>query len=222
MKKISIKELSPFLTADRKKRIEEVLSYRTKGISILLEDIYQSHNISAVLRTCDNLGIQNLYIIQDLNRMVLSKNISLGSEKWITLNIKAKGIKKKDYIKSLKKEGFKIISTVPPLREQSIPLDKFKIKKKMLICFGNEEKGLSEEILEHSDGLISIPMRGFNESYNISVSCAIIMNHLIDDAQRNNKLTKLNNNEINELRYEWYLKSIKNSSKIVRNLLKKR
>ena len=81
MKKISIKELAPLLTTDRKSRIDKVLSQRTKGISILLEDIYQSHNISAVLRTCDNLGIQNIYIIQDYNKVILAKGVSLGSEK---------------------------------------------------------------------------------------------------------------------------------------------
>ena len=88
MKKISTKNLEPLLTISRIKRIDKVLSKRTKGISVLLEDIYQGHNISAVLRTCDNLGIQNIYIIQDSNKIKLSKGVSLGSEKWVTLNIK--------------------------------------------------------------------------------------------------------------------------------------
>ena len=78
MKKISIKNLEPLLTISRIKRIDKVLSKRTKGISVLLEDIYQGHNISAVLRTCDNLGIQNIYIVQDSNKINLSKGVSLG------------------------------------------------------------------------------------------------------------------------------------------------
>ncbi len=90
MKKISIQQLAPLLTSNRKNRIDKVLSSRTKGICVLLEDIYQGHNISAVLRTCDNLGIQNIYIIQDSNEVTLSKGISLGSEKWVTMEIKRK------------------------------------------------------------------------------------------------------------------------------------
>ena len=220
MKKISIKELAPLLTTDRKSRIDKVLSQRTKGISILLEDIYQSHNISAVLRTCDNLGIQNIYIIQDYNKVILAKGVSLGSEKWITLKIKDKTTSKKEYIRSLKNQGFKIISTVPPTKEKSIDVNSLKITKKMIIAFGNEEKGLSKDIIEESDSLVSIPMHGFNESYNISVSCAIVMNQLIIDAKKQNKLTKLTEKEKSDLRFDWYMKSIKHASKVVKNLAK--
>ena len=84
----SLDDLAKFLPEDRKKRIEDVLCNRTRAISILLEDIYQGHNISAVLRTCDNLGIQDVHIFQDVNKTPLSKGISLGSEKWISLHIK--------------------------------------------------------------------------------------------------------------------------------------
>ena len=220
MKKISIKELAPLLTTDRKSRIDKVLSQRTKGISILLEDIYQSHNISAVLRTCDNLGIQNIYIIQDYNKVILAKGVSLGSEKWITLKIKDKTTSKKEYIRSLKNQGFKIISTVPPTKEKSINMNSLKITKKMIVAFGNEEKGLSDDIIKESDSLVSIPMHGFNESYNISVSCAIVMNQLIIDAKKQNKLTKLTEKEKSDLRFDWYMKSIKHASKVVKNLAK--
>jgi|TARA_B110000263_G_scaffold90729_1_gene79325 tRNA (guanosine-2'-O-)-methyltransferase len=220
MKKISIKELAPLLTTDRKSRIDKVLSQRTKGISILLEDIYQSHNISAVLRTCDNLGIQNIYIIQDYNKVILAKGVSLGSEKWITLKIKDKTTSKKEYIRSLKNQGFKIISTVPPTKEKSINVNSLKITKKMIIAFGNEEKGLSNDIIQESDSLVSIPMHGFNESYNISVSCAIVMNQLIIDAKKQNKLTNLTEKEKSDLRFDWYMKSIKHARKVVRNLAK--
>ena len=220
MKKISIKKLKPLLTISRIERIDKVLSKRTKGISVLLEDIYQGHNISAVLRTCDNLGIQNIYVIQDSNKINLSKGISLGSEKWVTLKIKKINQTKSAFVKKLKKEGFKLISTVPPSKKKSVSLEDFKIKRKMIIAFGNEEKGLSEEILSESDSFINIPMDGFNESYNISVSCAIIMNQIISQAKEKNKLTYLNKKEMDDLRLEWYIKSIRNSSKVIKNLMK--
>ena len=95
-------------------------------------------------------------------------------------------------------------------------------KKKMVVAFGNEEKGLSQEILAESDSFINIPMDGFNESYNISVSCAIIMNQIISQAKKQNKLTYLNKKEMNDLRLEWYIKSIRNSSKVIKNLIKKK
>jgi tRNA (guanosine-2'-O-)-methyltransferase len=222
MKKISIKTLAPLLTISRIERIDRVLKKRTKGISVLLEDIYQGHNISAVLRTCDNLGIQNIYIIQDSNKINLSKGISLGSEKWVTLKIKKNNQTKSDFIKGLKKEGFKLVSTVPPSKKKSIILEDFKIEKKMIIAFGNEEKGLSSEILDESESLISAPMDGFNESYNISVSCAIIMNQIISKAKKQNKLVHLNKKEMDNLKMEWYIKSIRNSSTVIKNLMKKK
>lgn len=222
MKKISIKTLAPLLTISRIERIDRVLKKRTKGISVLLEDIYQGHNISAVLRTCDNLGIQNIYIIQDSNKINLSKGISLGSEKWVTLKIKKNNQTKSDFIKGLKKEGFKLVSTVPPSKKKSIILEDFKIEKKMIIAFGNEEKGLSSEILDESESLISAPMDGFNESYNISVSCAIIMNQIISKAKKQNKLVHLNKKEMDNLKIEWYIKSIRNSSTVIKNLMKKK
>ena len=222
MKKISIKTLAPLLTISRIERIDRVLKKRTKGISVLLEDIYQGHNISAVLRTCDNLGIQNIYIIQDSNKINLSKGISLGSEKWVTLKIKKNNQTKSDFIKGLKKEGFKLVSTVPPSKKKSIILEDFKIEKKMIIAFGNEEKGLSSEILDESESLISAPMDGFNESYNISVSCAIIMNQIISKAKKQNKLVHLNKKEMDSLKMEWYIKSIRNSSTVIKNLMKKK
>ena len=92
----------------------------------------------------------------------------------------------------------------------------------MVVAFCNEEKGLSQEILAESDSFINIPMDGFNESYNISVSCAIIMNQIISQAKKQNKLTYLNKKEMNDLRLEWYIKSIRNSSKVIKNLIKKK
>ena len=187
-------------------------------LKISIKDII----LSAVLRTCDNLGIQNIYIVQDSNKINLSKGVSLGSEKWVTLNTKKSNETKKAFILRLKKEGYKIISTVPPYKKKSQTIEDFKIKKKMVVAFGNEEKGLSQEILAESDSFINIPMDGFNESYNISVSCAIIMNQIISQAKKQNKLTYLNKKEMNDMTLEWYIKSIRNSTKVIKNLIKKK
>ena len=103
MKHLKLEDLAKFVTEDRKKKIEHVLSSTVKGIIVVLDDIYQRHNISAVLRTCDNLGIQDVHVFKDNNKIDLSKGISLGPEKWVDLYIKDKNQLRLDwYKKSIK------------------------------------------------------------------------------------------------------------------------
>ncbi len=220
MKQLELDDLAKFLTEDRKKRIEDVLSNRTRAISILLEDIYQGHNISAVLRTCDNLGVQDVHIFQDVNKTPLSKGISLGSEKWISLHIKDRKMSKKVYIDNLKKEGYKIISTVSSSKKGSINLETTKFPKKIILAFGNEEKGLTKEILNNSDFFLTVPMHGFTQSYNISVCCAIVLSKIVSLLKTQNKFVPLADKDKKKLRLDWYRKSIKNSKTIIKNLTK--
>ena len=175
MNKITYKDLKKYISENRMERIDKILESRTRDICVLLENIYQPHNFNAVLRTCDNLGIQDIYCINSEKNTKAAKNVSLGAEKWITIKEKSKNETVGNFLKKIKKKGYKLIGTSPHIQGKTESITNFKAPRKFVIAFGNEEKGLSDELIRHCDKLINIPMFGFSESYNISVTCAITL-----------------------------------------------
>jgi tRNA (guanosine-2'-O-)-methyltransferase len=186
----------------------------------MLENIYQSHNINAVMRTCDNLGIQDIYSLKSDKIKKSGKNVSLGAEKWLTVKTKPRNQKVNDYLSNIKRQEYKIIGTVPKNTNTTTEVSKIKFDKKIIVAFGNEEKGLSNELLKNCDEIISIPMYGFTESYNISVSCAIILSNMMFRLRETKKKIALNSTEKELLRLEWIKKSIKNVNLILKNINK--
>src|SRR5690606_21180186 len=130
-----------------------------------VEDVYQLHNTSAVIRSCDVFGIQQLHVIEEQYGERLDKNIAMGAEKWVDVHRYETAV---DCIDRLKSDGYKIIATSP--HQTSYPLNEFDVSQKSVICFGTERSGLSSTIMDQADGYIHIPMEGFAESLNISVS----------------------------------------------------
>ncbi len=212
--------LEELVTNNRKKIIESVLNKRTRFISVMLENIYQSHNINAVMRTCDNLGIQDIYSLKSDKIKKSGKNVSLGAEKWLTVKTKPRNQKVNDYLSNIKRQEYKVIGTVPKNTNTTTEVSKIKFDKKIIVAFGNEEKGLSNELLKNCDEIISIPMYGFTESYNISVSCAIILSNMMFRLRETKKKIALNSTEKELLRLEWIKKSIKNVNLILKNIKK--
>mgnify|MGYP003348024836 FL=1 len=212
--------LEELVTNNRKKIIESVLNKRTRFISVMLENIYQSHNINAVMRTCDNLGIQDIYSLKSDKIKKSGKNVSLGAEKWLTVKTKPRNQKVNDYLSNIKRQEYKVIGTVPKNTNTTTEVSKIKFDKKIIVAFGNEEKGLSNELLKNCDEIISIPMYGFTESYNISVSCAIILSNMMFRLRETKKKIALNSTEKELLRLEWIKKSIKNINLILKNINK--
>jgi|TARA_B100000085_G_C18447091_1_gene473221 tRNA (guanosine-2'-O-)-methyltransferase len=212
--------LEELVTNNRKKIIESVLNKRTRFISVMLENIYQSHNINAVMRTCDNLGIQDIYSLKSDKIKKSGKNVSLGAEKWLTVKTKPRNQKVNDYLSNIKRQEYKVIGTVPKNTNTTTEVSKIKFDKKIIVAFGNEEKGLSNELLKNCDEIISIPMYGFTESYNISVSCAIILSNMMFRLRETKKKIALNSTEKELLRLEWIKKSIKNVNLILKNINK--
>jgi tRNA (guanosine-2'-O-)-methyltransferase len=146
-------------------------------MTIVLEDIYQSHNASAVLRTCDCFGIQDVHIVENSNRYQVNPDVALGASKWLTLVKYNRGEHNTaECLSHLKTDGYRIICTSPHEEghtPETLPLD-----GKFALVFGTELAGLSPAAMEMADGFIRIPMVGFTESLNISVSAAILMNRL--------------------------------------------
>jgi len=196
-----------FITGHKKQRISEVLQYRTRFITAVVEDVYQPHNANAVIRTCDILGIQDLHIIENRNVFKISAEVALGAQKWVTrIRYNTPGIDNtKQCCVALKKAGYRIAAA--GLDSKAIPLDEFDITENAAptaVMFGTEETGLSDSALSLADCIIKIPMFGFTQSFNISVSAALILDRLIRKVHKSEILWNLSENEKDALRSEWY------------------
>jgi tRNA (guanosine-2'-O-)-methyltransferase len=213
--------LESFITERRKKLFDSIVEFRTRYITVVLEDIYQSHNASAVIRSCDCFGIQDVHIIENRNPYRVNTDIALGADKWISLNkYRQEEQTVSETIKLLRKKGYRIVVTTP--HEPNTPLENFNIKKgKVALFFGTELKGITESIRKEADEYLKIPMYGFTESLNISVSAAIILHHLTSQLHTSAVDWKLTEQEKNEVKLNWLRKSIKNSAMIEKDFLSK-
>lgn len=201
--------LENILTDNRKERFLEVLEKRTKHFTVAVEDVFQLHNTSAVMRSCEVFGIQELNVIEERFGKRIDKQIAMGAQKWVDIN---RHDSVSGCIASLKEQGYQIIATTP--HEQDCTLEKFDISKPSAIFFGTEKEGLSEEVMQKADGFLKIPMVGFTESLNISVSAAIIIQDLTNRLRRSDIDWKLTDAEILEKRLDWTRKSIKDIKRI--------
>lgn len=214
MKEKLAKYLEKFVTQHRRDLINEILEYRTRYITVVLEDLYQSQNASAVLRTCECFGIQDVHIIENKNRYEINPDVTLGANKWLNL-IKYRGKENiiKTAVDSIKSKGYRIVATTPD--KNCTQLEDFDLKKgRSAILLGTELTGLSDEILNQSDEYINIPMYGFTRSFNISVSAAIIIHHLMSELRASKIPWNLTEREKQDIRIKWLKESIRKSDLI--------
>jgi len=201
--------LENILTDNRKEKFLKVLENRTKHFTIAVEDVFQMHNTSAVMRSCEVFGIQELNIIEQRFGKRIDKEIALGAQKWVDIN---RFDTVEGCISSLRDKGYQIIATTP--HENDCMIQDFDITKPSALFFGTEKDGLSPEILEKADGFLKIPMVGFTESLNISVSAAIIIQNLTNRLRNSDINWHLSEEEILEKRLVWAKNSIKDIKRI--------
>lgn len=214
--------LSQFVTPHRLQRFEEVLAYRTRYITVVLEDLYQPHNISAVLRSCDCFGIQDVHIIENRNKVEINPEIALGASKW--LNIYRYNINQEsntpDALNQVRKKGYRIIATTP--HDNDILLEEVDLRPgPIALVFGTELRGLSDQAMGFADVFMRIPMYGFTESFNISVSAAISLYHLTRVLHSSDIPWKLTDDEKLEVKINWLKQSIHHSELLVQDFMKK-
>lgn len=208
--------LQGYLTEERKERFLEVLKNRTKFLTVAIEDVYQMHNTSAIIRSCDVFGIQEVHVVEDRFSKRLDKNIAVGAEQWVDVY---KYQSTEECVSRLKDQGYQIMATTP--HDDSLLLPDFFPKKKTALFFGTEKEGLSEEVMQQADGFLKIPMVGFSESLNVSVSAAIIIQELAHKVRNSNVNWQLSEDEIFEKRLDWTKKSIKSVEGIIERYLSK-
>ncbi|MFC7357558.1 TrmH family RNA methyltransferase [Jejudonia soesokkakensis] len=206
--------LRGYLTERRAHLFQEILAKRTRHFTVVTEDVYQLHNTSAVMRSCEVFGVQDLHIIEELNQKSIDKEIAMGAQKWVSLQ---RHDSTKACIHTLKKEGYQIVATSP--HEHSHLLHDFDVTKKSAFFFGKESYGLSDAVLREADTYLKIPMYGFTESLNISVSAAIILQYVVTKLKQSTIDWRLSEAEKLELEIEWSKNTIKASDEIVARFL---
>jgi tRNA (guanosine-2'-O-)-methyltransferase len=205
-----LEHLETYLTESRKERFAKVLSQRTKHFTVATEDVYQLHNTSAVIRSCDVFGIQEVHIVEELNSKSIDREIAMGAQKWVDLN---RFNSVKEAISDLKQKGYQIVATTP--HEKDAMLHDFDVTKKSCFFFGRETEGLSQDVIDEADCFLKIPMVGFTESLNISVSAAVILQYVTTKLKQSDINWKLTEAEQFEKRLDWCKKTIKSYDEII-------
>ncbi len=221
MNKELIKHFSELITTERWQLMNKIIADRTRYITVVLEDIFQAHNASAVLRTCDCFGVQDVHIIENRNQYTVNPDVALGASKWLNL-VKYSEQEENTIacINNLKEKGYRIVATTP--HTDDVNLEEFDLSKgKIALMFGSELPGLTKTALNHADEFLKIPMYGFTESFNISVSASIILHHLRWKLNQSEIKWQLSNAEKDEILLNWLRQSIKRSDVVEKDFLRR-
>jgi len=209
-----VQYLKTFVADERRELFEEKIQQRTKHITVVLENIFQGRNISASIRSAECFGIQDVHIIENDNIFNDDSEVSMGAEKWIAITRhNQKKYNSTEVIKTLKSEGYQIIATTP----HNTDCDLFDVdvsKQKAALIFGSEVRGCSEQILALADKKMRIPMYGFTESFNISVSVSLCLQHLIYKLKKADFEWRMTKDEQDKTILQWLRNSIKASAQI--------
>ena len=218
LKKELTNYLEIFLTEDRRYLLHRVLKNRTRHITVVVEDLYQTQNISAVMRSCECVGIQDIHIVEGENDYQIHKAIAMGADKWLTIkHYQKENNPMLTCINELKTKGYTIIATLPD--DSSCFLEDLPLEKPMAFLFGTELTGLSKEAIDAADKTVKIPMHGFTNSFNVSNSVAIIVSYCIEKLRKSRIDWQLSEEEKNELLFDWVQKSINKPECLIKRFL---
>ncbi|MBS9768055.1 MAG: RNA methyltransferase [Flavobacteriaceae bacterium] len=214
--KLLIDYLANLVTAERMEVLQNVLDQRTRYLTVVLEDIFQPQNASAVLRTCDCFGVQDVHIIENENEYQINPDVVLGSSKWLSIsNYNEQKNNTLEALQKLKNDGYRIVATSPHASDDSF--EQFDItEQKTALVFGTELTGISDIVKQNADDFLKIPMYGFTESFNISVSAALLLQQLTMKLRKTEVNWQLEDKEKDKLLIDWLLKTIKYSDKVLR------
>lgn len=203
--------LQNFITEERKQRFLEIISQRTNHFTVAMEDVFQMHNTSAVVRTCEVFGVQQAHSIEGRYGKRLDEKIAMGAQKWVDV-FRYDDTQK--CIDILREKGYQIVATTP--HKDAYLLNDFDISKKSAFFFGTEKEGLSEKVLSQADTYLKIPMVGFTESLNISVAVAIVLQQLTDKLRRSNLKWQLTDEERYNVLEQWTKISVRNVNDVIK------
>lgn len=200
-----VEYLESQLSSRRRELFRKVIEQRTNYFTVATQDVYQLHNTSAVIRSCDVFGVQNVHVIEEVNLKKIDREIAMGAQKWVDIN---RYTSTRNCIQSLRKMNYRIVATSP---HKGTALQNFDIGSPAAIFFGTETEGLSAEVMRKADDFIQIPMVGFTESLNISVSAAIILQSITARLRDSSIDWCFSEEEKLQKRYDWAVKNLKNA-----------
>ena len=204
----------PVLTAERRARIDLTVENRCFSVVPVLEDLFDRGNVSAVLRSAEAFGLGQVHLIQKTERFKESQRTTAGADKWVEIQ---QWKTTKDCIENLKANGLQIVST--HLSPKSVPISEIDFSKPTAVVLGNEKEGISSEMVEMSDHCVVIPMKGFVQSFNISVAASIAFYHLTQDREKRRGLSgDLNTEQKNILKAVYAARTQDSSAATLRRL----
>lgn len=208
------KHLQEYLTKARRQKFAQVLAQRTRKITVVLVDLFQEHNASAVLRSCEAFGVQDVHLIESTYKFATKRDIAMGTDRWLTLHRYRGENALDDCFNSLEKKGYQTASTL--LDEKSTPLRDVPLEDctPLALFFGTEKEGLPSEVIDRTDFSIHIPMYGFVESFNVSVAAAISLQILTTKMRHADHDWNLSDSEKEELLFYWTRKTVPSCSAI--------
>ena len=202
-------KLRSLLGQERLARLEEVLAQRTRHLAVVLENLYDAHNLSAVLRTADAFGVQEVHVVDAEGDFAISRKISLGAHKWLDIVVHSGETASEDCVTALRDRGFRMMAAT--LAPGAVALGDLDLSGRVAFVFGNEHEGLTEAMARACDSAYVIPMRGFVQSFNVSVSAAITLQH----ARSARAWPGLEEADAASVLEDWMGKSIKQSARIL-------
>jgi tRNA (guanosine-2'-O-)-methyltransferase len=196
--------LAGLISPHRRERVEQVLAHRTRWLTAVLEDVYQPHNASAVLRSCEALGLQDVHVIESRNRYQVNPQVDLGASRWLTVR---RYPDLANCVQALRERGYRLLAASP--HEDGQQPEQVEVSRPLAVLLGTEEEGLSPAAVAAADGCVRVPMYGFTESLNVSVCAALILRALSRRLRLEPTPWELTESERAELRLEWYRRSVR-------------
>ncbi|MFI3314406.1 MAG: RNA methyltransferase [Rikenellaceae bacterium] len=213
-----INYLSSFMNEERFETLSRVVKERTNHITVCVENIFHPQNASAIVRSCEAFGVQNIHVVETLTSFKPNFKIVKGSDKWVDIHHSDNQTGTATLIKSLRSKGYKIIAATP--HENDFTPQTLDVSQPFALFFGTEKQGISQELEANADSFIQIPMYGFVESLNVSVCAAIMIQTLVDRIRSSNVDWQLSEEEQTILLHRWMRYSVRDADNILKNYYK--
>jgi len=206
-------ERATFLVPERKARIDEVVANRTRTLTVVMEALCDAQNVNAVLRTCEAFGIQELHAVDGpMKAWDRNKKISQNADKWLDVH---RWSSSAECLSHLRAQGFAIYVT--HLGAGTRALGELSFAGKVALVFGNESRGVSDEAVRLADATFAIPMRGFVQSFNVSVAAAITLAKAVERREvERGRHGDLPDDEAAALRERFYVLAVKQRARIAK------
>lgn len=208
--------LEPFLTPARLERLRSVLKNRVTNVTVVLENLHKDYNMSAVLRTCESFGIQEVHVIPQPGEGKVYRSVTQGCHRWLTL-------RRHDDARScflhLRQRGFRVLAGA--LCDNSPPMNDVDWSGRVALVFSNELEGAGKEVLDEVDGSFIIPMSGFSRSLNVSVAAGIVIHHVLCEKGQAGDLERIPHGQAEKILEHWVRNSVKGADMIIKELEKR-